>query len=81
MASRHDQNDPCLVALGDYCNAVENYRNLSLAGGAEVGASASDDNALDGCFADAAGLTGTGVDVVVELEEAGYAVGVYVVGD
>ena len=55
--------------------------NLSLAGGAVVGAAASDDDALDGGGADAAGLAGAGVDVVVELEEAGYSVGVDVVGD
>jgi len=46
-----------------------------------VGAAASDDDALDGSFADAAGFAGAGVDVVVKLEEAGYAFGVYVIGD
>lgn len=70
-----------LSRWGITANAVENYRNLSLAGGAEVGAASACDDAFDGSVADAAGLTGTGVDVVVELEEAGYAVGVYVVGD
>ena len=46
-----------------------------------MGAAAADYDALDGSAADAAGLAGAGVDVVVELEEAGDAVGVYVVGD
>ena len=54
---------------------------LFLTGGAEVGASATYDDSLDGGLADAAGLAGAGVDVVVELEEAGYAFGVYVIGD
>jgi hypothetical protein len=54
---------------------------LFLAGGAEVGASAAYDYSLDGGLADAAGLAGAGVDVVVELEEAGYAFGVYIIGD
>ena len=38
-------------------------------------------DALDWRAAGAAGLAGAGVDVVVELEEAGYSVCVYVVGD
>ena len=46
-----------------------------------MGAAASNDDALDGGFADTAGFAGAGVDVVVELEEAGYAFGVYVIGD
>jgi hypothetical protein len=46
-----------------------------------VGASTAYDYSLDGGFADAAGFSGAGVDVVVELEEAGYAFGVHVVGD
>ena len=54
---------------------------LFLAGGAEVGAAASYDDSLDGGFADAAGFAGAGVDVVVELEEASYSLGVHVVGD
>jgi hypothetical protein len=46
-----------------------------------VGASTADYDAFDWCVADAAGLAGAGVDVVMELEEAGYAVGIHVVGD
>ena len=46
-----------------------------------MGAAASNDDALDGGFADTAGFAGAGVDVVVELEKAGYAFGVYVIGD
>ena len=46
-----------------------------------MGAAATYYDAFDGCVADAARLAGAGVDVVVELEEAGYSVGVYVVGD
>ena len=46
-----------------------------------MGAAAAYYYALDGSVADTAGLAGARVDVVVELEEAGYAVGVYVVGD
>ena len=52
-----------------------------LAGGAEVGAAATDHNAFDECAADAAGLTGAGVNVVVELEEARDAIGIHVIGD
>ena len=44
-----------------------------------MGAAAAYDDAFDGCGADAAGLAGARVDVMVELEEAGYAVGVYVI--
>jgi hypothetical protein len=46
-----------------------------------MGATAAYDDAFDGCVAGAAGLVGARVDVVVELEEAGDSVGVYVVGD
>jgi hypothetical protein len=46
-----------------------------------VSAATANYYAFDGRVADAAGLAGAGVDVVVELEEAGYAVGVYVIGD
>ena len=46
-----------------------------------MSASSPYDDALNGCLADAAGLAGARVDEVVELEEAGYSVGVYVVGD
>ncbi len=46
-----------------------------------MGAAAADDDAFDGGLADAAGLVGAAVDVVVELEEAGYSVGVNIVGD
>ena len=46
-----------------------------------MGAAAAYYYAFDWGGADAAGLAGARVDVVVELEEAGYAVGVYVVGD
>src|ERR1700712_2730427 len=53
----------------------------SLAGRAEVSAAPAYDDAFDGGGADAAGLAGAAVDVVVELKEAGYAVGVYIVGD
>jgi hypothetical protein len=55
--------------------------NLLLAGRAEMGATTAYYYALDGGFADAAGFAGAGVDVVMELEEARYAVGVHVVGD
>ena len=54
---------------------------LFLAGGAEVGASAAYDYSLNGGFADTAWLAGAGVDMVMELEEAGYTFGVYVIGD
>ena len=57
-----------------------NWR-LLLASGAEVSAATADDDALDGGFAGTAGLAGAGVDAVMELEEAGYAFGVDVVGD
>lgn len=46
-----------------------------------MGTAACDGDALDGRAAGTAGLSGTRVDVVVELEETRYAVGVYVVGD
>ena len=52
-----------------------------MASGAEVGASAAYDYSLNGGFADTAWLAGAGVDVVVELEEAGYTFGIYVIGD
>jgi len=52
-----------------------------LAVGAKVGAAAAYDDAFDGGLTEAARLACAGVDVVVELEEAGYSVGVYVVGD
>jgi hypothetical protein len=55
--------------------------DLFLAGGAEVSAAAAYYYAFDGGIAGAAGFPSAGVDVVVKLEEAGYAVGVYVVGD
>jgi hypothetical protein len=55
--------------------------SLLLAGGAEVAAAATDDDSLDGGFAGSAGLAGTGVDTVVELEETGYAFGIDVIGD
>lgn len=54
---------------------------LALADGAEVGAAASDEEALDGGAAGEAGLAGAEVDAVLELEEAADAIGVDVVGD
>ena len=52
-----------------------------MASGAEVGASAAYDYSLNGGFADTAWLAGAGVDMVMELEEAGYTFSVYVIGD
>ena len=46
-----------------------------------MGAAATDDDAFDWRAADAAGLAGARVDVVVELEEASDAVCVYIIGD
>jgi len=52
-----------------------------LAMGAVVGTPPSQNDAADGGSADQAGLAGSQVDAVLELEEAGDAVGVHVVGD
>ena len=52
-----------------------------LADSAEVGAAATDHDALDGRAANAAGLAGARVDVVVELKEARNTIGVHIVGD
>lgn len=52
-----------------------------LAGGAEVGAAASDEEALDGGAAGEAGLAGAEIDAVLELEEAADAVSIDIVGD
>src|SRR6185437_10016478 len=52
-----------------------------LAVGAEVGAASGEGDALDWGSADAAGFAGAHVDIVMELEEAGDAIGVYIVGD
>jgi len=52
-----------------------------LTGGAVVSAAAADHDSHDGSGADAAGLAGARVDVMAELEEAGDAVCVDVVGD
>ena len=46
-----------------------------------MGAAASDDDPLDWSFAGSAGLSCARVDVVVELEEAGCTIRVYVIGD
>ena len=43
-------------------------------------AASADDRALDGRTADAAGLAGATVRVMMELKEAGDSVGIYVVG-
>ena len=52
-----------------------------LAMGAVVGAPSGEEDAADGGSADQAGLAGSHVDAVLELEEAGDTVGVDVVGD
>ena len=52
-----------------------------LAGGAEVGAAPTDHNALDGCAADATGLAGARIDVVVELEKSSDAIRIHIIGD
>ena len=61
--------------------ALAEAERLALAGGAVVGAAAGEDDALDRRGADAAWFAGAGVDVVVELEEAGNSVCVDVIGD
>jgi len=48
---------------------------------AVVGASPGEEDAADGGSADEAGLAGAQVDAMLELEEAGNAVGVDVIGD
>jgi hypothetical protein len=70
-----------LFASATILRRTASLLDLLLAVRAEVGASASDDDALDGGFAGSAGLAGARVDVVVELEESCGAFGVYVVGD
>ena len=54
---------------------------LALADWAKVGAAAANDNLLDRCSADLAGLAFAGVDAVLELKEAGDACSVHVVRD
>lgn len=54
---------------------------LTLAFRAEVSAAASDDDALDGCGADAAGLAGAAVDAMPKLEETGYPIRIHIIGD
>src|SRR5215469_17081666 len=54
---------------------------LLLARGAVVGAAASNDDPPDGRLAGAAGLAGTLVDAVFQLEEAANAFRVHVIGD
>ena len=54
---------------------------LVLAGGAVVGTAACEEDAVNGCAADQAGLSSAHVDAVFELEKTADAVGVNVVGD
>lgn len=53
---------------------------LLLAVGAEVGPASGQGDALDGCSADGAGLAGTHVDTVFELEKTTDSIGIDVIG-
>jgi len=70
------------MARKNPCLRIETWgTRLSLASGAEVGATPANHNTFDRRSADEAGLAGAHVDAVFQLEEAADAVGVDVVGD